>query len=79
MIGLGLIFAILVTFAWINQPSEAELKTLQQQKDSIALVMLTQDSVVRAQAIVKAKSDSTSGLDTAAIKQSYGSFGSSKS
>lgn len=74
MIGLGLIFAILVTFAWINQPSEAELKTLQQQKDSIAHVMLTQDSVVRAQAIVKAKSDSTSGLDTAAIKQSYGSF-----
>lgn len=77
MIGLGLIFAILVAFAWINQPSDAELKTLQQQKDSILLVQSQKDSAAKALLAVKAKADSAAlTTDTTAIKASYGTFAS---
>lgn len=74
MIGLGLIFAILVTFAWINQPSEAELKVLQQQKDSIALVHKQQDSLVKAQTAAQTTAQEKVKTDTVAMQQSYGTF-----
>ncbi|TAE86140.1 MAG: membrane protein insertase YidC [Bacteroidetes bacterium] len=74
MIGLGLIFVILVTFAWINQPSEAELQAMQHQKDSITNVMLQQDSLARAQLALKAKTDSLKQTDTNMLKQTFGSF-----
>ncbi|MBP9186169.1 MAG: membrane protein insertase YidC [Bacteroidia bacterium] len=76
MIGLGLIFAILVTFAWINQPSEGELKALKLQKDSIVNVQLQKDSAVRAQLALNTAKDSIQVIDSAAIQQSYGTFGS---
>jgi len=74
IIGLGLIFVILVTFAWINQPSEAELKTLQQQKDSILLVQQQKDIEAKAQLALKAKVDSVQATDSTTIKASYGTF-----
>lgn len=76
MIGLGLIFVILVTFAWINQPDEAELKAQQHQKDSLLLVQITQDSIAKAQATLTARADSAMAADTTAIKNVYGSFAS---
>jgi YidC/Oxa1 family membrane protein insertase len=74
MIGLGLIFVILVTFAWINQPSEAELKAQQQQKDSIVLAQIRQDSIARVQLATQVKADSLKAVDTTAMKSFYGSF-----
>lgn len=76
MIGLGLIFVILITFAWINQPSEAELKAIQHQKDSALLVQIQQDSIAKALFTLKAKADSTNHVDSNAIKTTYGSFAS---
>lgn len=73
MIGLGLIFAILVTFAWINQPSEAELKALQHQKDSLALVQ-QQDSLLAQKNKPTAVQSTTLTVDSLAAKQTYGSF-----
>lgn len=75
MIGLGLIFVILITFAWINQPSEAELNVIQHQKDSALLVQIKQDSIAKAQFTLKAKADSAI-VDSNAIKNTYGSFAS---
>jgi YidC/Oxa1 family membrane protein insertase len=76
MIGLGLIFAILVTFAWINQPSEAELQAMQQQKDSILLAQIKEDSTIKAQIALSNKADSLTSVDSNAIKNNYGSFAS---
>lgn len=73
IIGFGLILVILVTFAWINQPSEAELKAVQAQKDSIARVQKQQDSLNKVQLAIQANAASKAP-DTAAIKQSYGTF-----
>ncbi|MCU0421787.1 MAG: membrane protein insertase YidC [Bacteroidia bacterium] len=74
MIGLGLIFLILITFAWINQPSEEELKTLKLQKDSIMAAQLQQDSLSRVTAQLKAQTDSLKNIDTAFAKQSFGTL-----
>ena len=38
IIGIGLIFAILVVFSLINQPSKEEIAAAQHRKDSIAQV-----------------------------------------
>jgi len=73
MIGLGLIFLILVTFAWINQPSEAELQALQREKDSIAAVQRSQDSIKNTQLKLSAAVDSVAKPDT--IIKALGSFG----
>jgi YidC/Oxa1 family membrane protein insertase len=66
IIGLSLIFVILVTFAYINQPSEDQLKAAKRIQDSIALVQLREDSVANilatkaiAKDTVKATPDST--------------------
>jgi YidC/Oxa1 family membrane protein insertase len=66
IIGLSLIFVILVTFAYINQPSEDQLKAAKHIQDSIALVQLREDSVANilatkaiAKDTVKATPDST--------------------
>jgi YidC/Oxa1 family membrane protein insertase len=45
IIGLTLIFVILVTFAYINQPSEEELAQIRQQQENIALTKREQDSI----------------------------------
>lgn len=76
MIGLGLIFVILITFAWINQPSDAELKAIQHQKDSVLLVQIKQDSIARAQLALKSQADSLHSIDTNVVKNTYGSFAS---
>ncbi|MFN5665590.1 MAG: membrane protein insertase YidC [Bacteroidota bacterium] len=66
IIGLSLIFVILVTFAYINQPSEEQIKAAKRAQDSIALVQLREDSVAKilaakaiAQDTIKATPDST--------------------
>ncbi|MFN6082259.1 MAG: membrane protein insertase YidC, partial [Bacteroidota bacterium] len=66
IIGLSLIFVILVTFAYINQPSEEQIKAAKHAQDSIALVQLREDSVAKilaakaiAQDTIKATPDST--------------------
>lgn len=66
IIGLSLIFVILVTFAYINQPSEEQIKAAKRTQDSIALVQLREDSVAKilaakaiAQDTIKATPDST--------------------
>lgn len=74
MIGLGLIFVILVTFAWINQPSEAELKAMKQQKDSVILAQIKQDSITKATLALQQKADSANAVDTLAIRNAYGTF-----
>lgn len=75
IIGFALIIVILITFAWINQPSEAEIKALQVQKDSVARVQKQQDSLNRVQLAIKASAESKAP-DTAAIQQSFGTFAS---
>ncbi|MCG9881007.1 MAG: membrane protein insertase YidC [Bacteroidia bacterium] len=48
IIGLGLIFAILITFAYINQPSPEEIQAAKIKQDSINLVRIQQDSIALA-------------------------------
>jgi len=78
IIGLGLIFLILVTFAYINQPSEEEIKAAKLKKDSIELAMHREDSLIQVAQKEEAKSDSleTPVVDTAKINTTYGSFSS---
>ena len=76
IIGLVLIIGILVTFAWLNQPSEEELKQLKITQDSIALVKHREDSVLKVMALAAATKDSIKdkGIDTAFAQNVYGIF-----
>lgn len=74
IIGLGLIFAILVTFAWLNQPTEAELKAKQREKDSLALVQQANDSIIKSKTAENISSDSILTTDSVAAQQTYGTF-----
>jgi YidC/Oxa1 family membrane protein insertase len=72
IIGLTLIFVILVTFAYINQPSEEEQQRLRSQYDSIQLVKKQQDSIALATEFLNAATLSAS--DTNRLEQELGSF-----
>jgi len=49
IIGMVLIFVILISFAYINQPSQAEIDAQKHKQDSIALVNQVADSINKAQ------------------------------
>lgn len=77
IIGLSLIFVILVTFAYINQPSEDQIKATKRAQDSIALVQLREDSLARAYAAKIASQDSIKiTTDSAFSEKAFGTFAS---
>ena len=78
IIGLGLIFVILVTFAYINQPSDEEIRAAKVKQDSIALVKKQDDSLMLIQTSAAATTDSlvAKSTDTAALAGQFGSFAS---
>lgn len=76
IIGLVLIFGIIATFAWLNQPNEEEIRQLKHKQDSLALVKHTADSTEIAMQLAAQQSDSIKKTDTAAILGSFGSFAS---
>ncbi len=79
IIGLGLIFVILVTFAYINQPSEEEIKAAKRQQDSIALVQKQAASLIQAEAAAAIVTDTITTPvipDSTTLNNQYGSFAS---
>jgi YidC/Oxa1 family membrane protein insertase len=78
IIGLGLIFVILITFAYINQPSKEEIEAAKIKQDSINLVRLQNDSTTLAlvQAEKKEAVIAAKGIDSAAKQNAFGSFAS---
>jgi YidC/Oxa1 family membrane protein insertase len=78
IIGLVLIFAIIISFAYLNQPNETEVRAAKLQRDSIARVQAREDSanlVATINQIKKTDSASTEKVDTAASNNRYGVFG----
>ncbi|MDZ4669109.1 MAG: membrane protein insertase YidC [bacterium] len=75
IIGLGLIFLILITFAYINQPSQVEIDASKFRQDSLALVRLQNDSIaatlVQTEEIAAAKEIK---VDSNAKQNAYGTF-----
>lgn len=78
IIGLGLIFAILITFAYLNQPSQEEITAAKIKQDSINLVRLQNDSLTLAalKEEEKAVKLSTPIEDSTAKQNAYGTFAS---
>ncbi len=78
LIGLTLIFLILIGFAYINQPSQAEMDASKRQQDSLALVRFKNDSLILATQTqqVKTQNATVSAIDTNAIANSFGTFAS---
>lgn len=76
IIGLVLIFVILVTFAYLNQPNENEIKTAQHKRDSIERIKAIDDSVARMAIVQSVKQDSVKStvIDTAASQSRFGVF-----
>lgn len=75
IIGLTLIFAIIIGYAWMSQPTEAQLKDMQRQQDSMLMAARTQDSVAKIQAIQQQKEKELLATDTNAAINRYGAFG----
>lgn len=79
IIGLGLIFLILITFAYVNQPSQEEIDAAKRRQDSIALVRAENDSIALAIA-GSAKKDTLLAakpqLDSNSLQNAYGEFAS---
>lgn len=78
IIGLGLIFIILVTFAYINQPSEDEIRENKRKQDSIALAARDADTAIQALPIQGAAVDTLAAVaavpDSLALATTFGSF-----
>ncbi|MFN5024211.1 MAG: membrane protein insertase YidC [Bacteroidota bacterium] len=72
IIGLSLIFIILITFAYINQPSEEELRLARQKQDSIERVNAQIDSAAAIMQTAEALKPSTN--DSVSLTQQYGVF-----
>ncbi len=83
IIGIGLIFAILVVFSLINQPSKEEVAAIQHKRDSIAQVeaqrAVEQQKLLEQQEQQQTATDVTSTTDQNQLKQSkideFGVFG----
>ncbi len=73
IIGMVLIFVILISFAYINQPSQAEIDALKQKQDSIALVNRQADSINQVQS-AQTKTVNPVVKDTNAINNQFGDF-----
>jgi YidC/Oxa1 family membrane protein insertase len=73
IIGLGLIFLILIGFAFINQPSQTEIDASKRRQDSLTLVRTINDSIaatlVQTEEIAK-----TAVIDSSAKQNAFGSF-----
>ncbi len=76
IIGLGLIFAILITFAYINQPTQSEIAAAKMKQDSINLVRLQNDSIALASVQAERENEklSTISEDSTAKQNAFGSF-----
>lgn len=75
IIGLLLIFAIILGYSWYTQPSEEQLKRIQAQKDSIALV--EQAKIEKEELSKKEESipvADTLTMDSSALIAAYGGF-----
>lgn len=75
IIGLLLIFAIIMGYSWYTQPTEEQLKKLQAQKDSIALVEKAKLEKENKEVEPAITADSlTASLDSAELAAAYGGF-----
>ncbi|MFN4082590.1 MAG: membrane protein insertase YidC [Bacteroidia bacterium] len=74
IIGLVLIFLILITFAYINQPSQEEIARQQHIQDSIALI--NKQNSVKSKVENDKQEPSVQTIDTVALKTTYGDFAS---
>ncbi len=76
IIGLVLIFVILISFAYFNQPNELELKAAQHKRDSITMVQAREDSAARIALTQQVKSDTAAvtKIDTTVTNSRYGMF-----
>jgi YidC/Oxa1 family membrane protein insertase len=77
IIGLGLIFLILITFAYINQPSQDEIDATKRRQDSLTLVRIQNDSIaatlVQTEKIAVAQENK---MDSSGMQNAFGSFAS---
>jgi YidC/Oxa1 family membrane protein insertase len=74
IIGLGLIFVIMITFAYVNQPSQAELDAQLRAKDSIALVGKKMDSLAAIQVVEQKKAELAAKPDSVSLNNQFGKF-----
>lgn len=76
IIGLGLIFVILITFAYINQPSPEEIQAAKIKQDSLSLVRIQQDSIALASVQTEKKTAELAPktIDSSAKVNAFGSF-----
>ena len=76
LVGFGLIFAIIIGFAYYNQPSDQEVQALKRERDSIALVKQRNDSMEVALAKDVQKSEVMKVVDSATMTSAFGGFAS---
>lgn len=73
-LGLGLIFLIIVTFSYINQPSDEEIRKAKKEKDSLTIVQHQNDSIEKS--IIASQKTEKKSDDSTSIAQSFGSLSS---
>ncbi len=76
LVGFGLIFAIIIGFAYFNQPSDKEIQALKREKDSIALVKYRSDSMEALMADDVQKTELMKVVDSATMTSAFGGFSS---
>ncbi|MBC7383549.1 MAG: membrane protein insertase YidC [Bacteroidia bacterium] len=76
IIGLGLIFVILITFAYINQPSQADLNTAKHRNDSLNSVRAKSDSLAAHIQMATVKKEIIQSADSTSQINAFGSFAS---
>ncbi len=74
IIGLVIIFFILITFAYVNQPTQVEIDAAKHHKDSLELVKIESDSVVATTAVAAKTEILSTQIDTISQKDAFGSF-----
>jgi len=73
---MGLIFVILVTFAYVNQPSAEEIASQKRLKDSLELVQKASDSLTKVVGAEIAKAQAQQTTDSVSLSNRFGSFSS---
>lgn len=77
IIGLGLIFLILITFAYINQPSQEEIDATKRRQDSLTLVRIKNDSIAATLVQTEKKAAVQEiRMDSNGMQNAFGSFAS---
>ena len=74
LVGFGLIFAIIIGFAYFNQPSDKEIQALKLEKDSIELVKYRSDSMEALMADDVQKTELMKVVDSATMTSAFGGF-----